>query len=247
MLPLTKGRYTARVATTTQDIDRAMALRHLCFITNRGLVTRRTDADAFDAHCDHILVEDIQSNTLVSCFRVASFPSGVKILTSYSAQFYDLKRLSTYRAPMAELGRFCIHPDHSDPNILRIGWGALTRLVDASATQLLFGCTSFQGADPALHHIALDQLKNAHRAPTQWQPGVKSPHTYPFAQFQNAILTHPASLPPLLRTYLTMGGWVSDHAVIDETLNTLHVFTGLEIAAIPPARARALRAIAALT
>ena len=43
-----------------------------------------------------------------------------------------------------------------------------------------------------------------------------------------------------------MGGWVSDHAVIDARLNTLHVFTGLEIAAIPPARARALRAIAAI-
>ena len=49
-------------------------------------------------------------------------------------------------------------------------------------------------------------------------------------------------MPPLLRTYLTMGGWVSDHAVVDTHMNTLHVFTGLEIAAIPPARARLLRA-----
>ena len=49
---------------------------------------------------------------------------------------------------------------------------------------------------------------------------------------------------PLLRTYLVMGGWVSDHAVVDRDLNTLHVFTGLEIRAIPPARARLLRATA---
>ena len=35
-----------------------------------------------------------------------------------------------------------------------------------------------------------------------------------------------------------MGGWVSDHAVVDRQMNTLHVFTGLEIAAIPrPAKA----------
>ncbi len=54
-----------------------------------------------------------------------------------------------------------------------------------------------------------------------------------------------AALPPLLRTYLGMGGWVSDHAVIDRDLDTLHVFTAVEIAKIPPARARALRAIAA--
>ena len=51
------------------------------------------------------------------------------------------------------------------------------------------------------------------------------------------------NIPPLLRTYLAMGGWVSDHAVVDRAMNTLHVFTGLEIAAIPEARKKLLRAI----
>ena len=51
-------------------------------------------------------------------------------------------------------------------------------------------------------------------------------------------------MPPLLRTYLIMGGWVSDHAVVDRQMNTLHVFTGLEIGAIPPARKKLLRAVA---
>jgi hypothetical protein len=41
-----------------------------------------------------------------------------------------------------------------------------------------------------------------------------------------------------------MGGWVSDHAVVDADLDTLHVFTGLEIRAVPPGRARLLRALA---
>ena len=44
-------------------------------------------------------------------------------------------------------------------------------------------------------------------------------------------------------TYLAMGGWVSDHAVVDRDLHTLHVFTGVEIARIPAARARLLRAL----
>jgi hypothetical protein len=38
-----------------------------------------------------------------------------------------------------------------------------------------------------------------------------------------------------------MGGWVTDHAVIDYDLNTLHVFTGVEISRVPAARARLLR------
>jgi putative hemolysin len=52
------------------------------------------------------------------------------------------------------------------------------------------------------------------------------------------------SMPPLLRTYLAMGGWVSDHAVVDRDLGTMHVFTGVEIGKVPPARARLLRALA---
>jgi len=48
-------------------------------------------------------------------------------------------------------------------------------------------------------------------------------------------------MPPLLRSYLLLGGWVSDHAVIDRDLNTLHVFTGVEISRVPAARRRLMR------
>ena len=52
-------------------------------------------------------------------------------------------------------------------------------------------------------------------------------------------------LPPLLRSYLALGAWVSDHAVIDRDLNTLHVLVALDVARIPAARARSLHALAA--
>jgi putative hemolysin len=52
-------------------------------------------------------------------------------------------------------------------------------------------------------------------------------------------------MPPLLRSYLAMGGRVSDHAVVDHRLDTLHVFTGLEVARISPGRKRLLRAMSA--
>ena len=45
-------------------------------------------------------------------------------------------------------------------------------------------------------------------------------------------------MPPLLRGYLSLGGWVSDHAVIDPDLKTLHVFTGLEVKRVPSRRAK---------
>jgi L-ornithine Nalpha-acyltransferase len=254
MLPLCKGRYVARLATSAQDIDHAQALRHLCFVANRGLVTSvvtgpQTDADAYDARCQHIIVEDRMTHQTLCCYRLLHLPSGAGIASSYSAQFYDLTRLAAVPGPMLELGRFCLHPDHRAPDILRLAWAALTRLVDETGAQMLFGCSSFDGANPTVYRDTLAFLKDAHLAPGHWRPGTKSPHAYPFSETLRDH--HPdakhalASMPPLLRTYLAMGGWVSDHAVIDQDLNTLHVFTGLDIATIPPARARLLRALAA--
>ena len=91
-------------------------------------------------------------------------------------------------------------------------------------------------------------LRAHHLAPRRWLPRVKAPKIFPFARALRRLTPDPrraqAELPPLLRTYLVMGGWVSDHAVVDEQMDTLHVFTGLEIAAIPQARQRLLRAVA---
>ena len=47
-------------------------------------------------------------------------------------------------------------------------------------------------------------------------------------------------MPPLLKTYLSMGAWVSDHAVVDLNMKTLHLFTGMEISKIPKSRKKFL-------
>ena len=41
-----------------------------------------------------------------------------------------------------------------------------------------------------------------------------------------------------------LGGWVSDHAVVDHAMGTLHVFIGVELDNIPEARKWRLCAIA---
>ena len=243
MEPLHKGHYIARIAQGAEDVAAAQALRHLCFRGGSG-----QDADAFDRACTHLLVQDTRDGGLVSCCRVLPLPTGQAIGTSYSAQFYDLGALAGFDGPMLELGRFCIRPDRPDPDILRIAWGALARMVDAAGAAMLFGCTSFRGTDAAPYRDAFAALRAHHLAPARWAPRIKAPQVHAFAQNPPAD-PHPRlaaqAMPPLLRSYLAMGGWVSDHAVVDAAMNTLHVFTALDISAIPPVRARALRLVGA--
>ena len=227
-------RYIVRAATSASDLRAAQALRGAAF----GL--RGSDIDPFDDICDHMLIEDRRLNRLAGCFRLLPLASGSDIARSYSSQFYDLSALATYAAPMTELGRFCIDPTVRDPDLMRAAWVAITAHVDAGRVEMLFGCTSFGGVDPAPYEGAFAALARAHLAPRAWAPVARAAQTIPLAgRCARASL---AAVPPLLRSYLGMGGWVSDHAVVDPAMNTLHVFTGLEIAAIPPARQRLLRA-----
>ena len=250
MRPLVKGRYRARFASSPADVEAAQRLRHRCFIAPAAGGTGQAggrDMDAFDGICRHVLVEEAGSGRLMCCFRLLPLGGGHELGRSYSAQFYDLSSLERFAGPMVEVGRFCIRPGCHDPDILRVAWGALTRFVDGQRAELLFGCTSFPGTRAEDHLDAFALLRARHLAPPRWQPGVKAPEVFRFA---HALRRRPdprralKALPPLLRSYLAMGGWVSNHAVIDRALGTVHVFTGLEVRAIPPSRVRVLRALA---
>ncbi|SIO14608.1 ornithine-acyl[acyl carrier protein] N-acyltransferase [Rhodovulum sp. ES.010] len=247
MLSLRRGRYTARLADGPADLEAAQRLRYLTFRATPEAPEGR-DADGFDALCRHMLVEDSRTGTLVCCFRLMPLHCGAEIGQSYSAQYYELSALAEFDGPMVEMGRFCIHPDWRDPDILRVAWGAMTRFVDEEGVEMLFGCSSFKGTEAEAYMDAFALLKDRHLGPKRWLPRVKAPNVFRFAQMlrlrkpdaKRAML----GMPPLLRSYLVMGGWVSDHAVVDCDLNTLHVFTGLEIRAIPPARKRLMRTAA---
>ena len=243
MQKIARGKYVARLAAGDKDVATAQAFRARLF---RG-EGEMSDRDDLDERCDHMLVEHQHTGALVCCFRMMAFATGGGIDRCYSAQHYDLESLRAYPDPMVEMGRFCVESSHRDPDILRIAWRAMTAYVDEKDARMLFGCSSFQGTEAEAYMDAFALLAARHIAPSRWLPKVKASTVFPFAKqigrnkpdVKRAI----ARMPPLLRTYLAMGGWVSDHAVIDSDLDTLHVFTGVEINRIPSARARLLRAI----
>ena len=243
----TTDRYRLRVATTASDICAAQELRHKAFHGKDGRPqgAHLRDEDAFDTTCTHFLIEHARTGELVATLRVLLLGSGADIGESYSAQFYDLDAFRSFEAPMAEVGRFCVAPGTADPDILRMAWGALTTYVDKNGVEMLFGCSSFSGTDESVYADAFAMLRDKYLAPRRFWPKVKAPNVFRFASRLRRAPDKTRALktmPPLLRSYLTMGGWVSDHAVVDREMNTLHVFTGLEIGRIPPSRARILRA-----
>ncbi|MEM8659151.1 MAG: GNAT family N-acetyltransferase, partial [Pseudomonadota bacterium] len=177
MVGFRRGRYLARFAETPQDVERTKRLRNLCFRgTEDGL-----DQDQFDDTCRHVMVEDIASGDLICCFRLLPFENGTTIGGSYAAQFYDLDLLQAFDGRMVEMGRFCVHPDVMDPDVLRVAWAAMTEYVDSEQVELLFGCSSFKGTEAEAYMDAFALLKERHLAPKRWLPRVKAPRVFRFA------------------------------------------------------------------
>ncbi|MEM6422218.1 MAG: GNAT family N-acetyltransferase, partial [Pseudomonadota bacterium] len=124
------GKYTARLAEGSEDLQRCQRLRWLTFRAERGAPREGgaeggLDADEFDPRCWHMMVEEARSGQLVCCFRMQVFENGASIDRSYAAKYYELSALRRYPERMLEMGRFCIHPEWKDPNILRTAWAGM--------------------------------------------------------------------------------------------------------------------------
>ncbi len=235
--------YRICLAATDAQVAQAGRLRAICFMPERAAQDAHLrDTDPFDASCQHLLVHRSGADTPCAAMRFWQHPTGRDLQSGYSGQFYGLSSLDQITAPVIELGRLCVAPNAQDPGILRAILAWLAGMVQDCGAALLCGCASFKGTDPAPFQDSLAYLAQHHLAPAALSPAAIAPHILSLPDTPFDPRRAMAQMPPLLRAYLGLGGWVSDHAVIDHDLNTMHVFTGVEIARIPPARKRSLLA-----
>lgn len=210
------GRWRARLVPVVQA-GAALDLRARVF---RG---GAPDGDVFDAAAHHLLIEG--DGSLVACARLTVQDRG-GILRGYCAGHYDLAAFAARFPHALEVGRICLDPACREAEVPRLLLAVLARVVATEAVPVLYGCSSFPRSGAGTARLV------RHVTPDDWAPRPKA-GTIPLPQV-------PGPLPPLLRGYLALGAGVSDHAVVDADLGTLHVFTALPVAAIPPARARLL-------
>jgi putative hemolysin len=230
------------LARSAEDMKAVQRLRDTRF---RGAPGVR-DMDRFDPLCRHLLIRKSTDQEVLAAARLRVLQGDSALRDCYTAQFYDLGELGRSGQSCMEIGRICIDAAHvHDPDLLRALLAGLTRLAQESGSELLIGCASFRGADPARHAGALKYLAANHIGPAHLRPGRAAARVLDLPEAGgSAEMTGLRQVPALLRLYLGLGGWVSDHAVIDPELDTLHVFTAVETASIPPARLRALQLLA---
>ncbi|MDP9127855.1 MAG: GNAT family N-acetyltransferase, partial [Pseudomonadota bacterium] len=204
------------------------------------MVARRRDFDAFDEHCDHLLVIDHMrqgKNKVIGTYRLIRRVAAEKSGGFYSALEYDITPLLEYPGEILELGRSCIDAEYRTGPVMQILWRGLTAYVFKHDIRLMFGCASLPGTDPAALALPLSYLHHHHLAP----PGLR-PKALPERYVDMALMPREAfdpnvafdnmkmdprsgsnSLPPLIKGYIRVGGFVGEGAVVDHQFNTTDI------------------------
>lgn len=237
MEPLRFNNLQVRLAANAADIDAAQALRYRIFHEELGAsqaphdTSHQRDVDAFDDYCDHLLVIDLERGDAVSPCVVGTYRmlrGAVAKATSgfYSADEFDLGPLLTYPGEIMELGRSCIEAQYRRRGAMQLLWAGIAEYIGRHEVQVMFGCGSLHGTDPAEIRLPLAYLRHYHTAPEHLRPrAVNSRYVAMDTIARDAIDTDRAlaELPPLLKGYLRLGGFVGDGAVIDHGFNTVDV------------------------
>jgi putative hemolysin len=233
---LRAGHLGVRLAGSAAEIDAAQALRYRIFYEEMGAQAdpaaraARRDADAFDAVADHLLVVDHEfgdgPEAVVGTYRLIRRAAAARIGRFYSADEYDIGVLLDRGGELLELGRSCVAARYRTNGTLQLLWRGIAAYVFRHRIDLMFGCASLPGTDLDALAPQLTYLHHTHLAPEPLRPRAL-PHRYvPMARLDPATLDSRAvlgSLPPLVKGYLRLGGFVGDGAVLDPQFNTTDV------------------------
>jgi putative hemolysin len=233
---LRQGNLEIRRAVTAAAVMAAQALRYRVFYDE--MAARPTDdmrrlgldVDEFDAICDHLLVLDHSrgqgADAVIGTYRLIRRVAAAKAGRFYSQDEYDISPLVHYPGEVLELGRSCVDAGYRNRPTMQLLWRGIAAYVFRHDIALMFGCASLPGTDTRALAEQLAYLHHHHLAPPSLRVRAL-PERYVDMGILDATAVDPRValnlLPPLIKGYLRLGGFVGDGAVIDEQFNTTDV------------------------
>lgn len=225
-----------RLAATEAEVDAAQALRYRVFYEERAakpvgdMAARQRDFDHYDAIADHLLVLDHSRgkgpDAVVGTYRLIRRSRADAAGGFYTAGEYDISKIVAFPGEILELGRSCVDAGYRNRPTMQLLWKGIAAFVFRYDITLMFGCASLPGNDVDALAGQMSYLYHHHLAPERLRVRAL-PHLHvemnrllPDQIDAKAALT---ALPPLIKGYLRLGGFVGDGAVIDPQFNTTDV------------------------
>ncbi|MEE8139938.1 MAG: GNAT family N-acyltransferase [Alphaproteobacteria bacterium] len=243
---LRAGDLEVRLAQSEAEIVASQNLRYRVFYEEMAahptdqMAREKRDFDSFDPHCDHILVFDHSRgddprDAVVGTYRLIRRAAAARHGGFYTAGEYDIDKIVALDEEILELGRSCVGRDHRNRPTMQIMWRGISSYVYHYDIQLMFGCASLPGTDIDALAEPLSYLHHFHLAPEKYRPRALASRYVSMDLMPADAIDKRATLsgldkratlyglPPLIKGYLRLGGFIGDGAVVDHQFNTTDV------------------------
>jgi putative hemolysin len=199
----------------------------------------RREWDDFDAYFDHLILVSLDPviadplDRVVGVYRLMRDEAARAGRGFYGASEYDLTPIAASGRPSVELGRSCVAPEHRGGPAMHLLWNGLANYVIERQIELLFGVASFHGTDPAPLAEPLAFLHHEHLAPPDLRVRAQPEHYLDMNLMPREAIDPARALqgiPPLIKAYLRLGGFVGEGAFVDRAFNTIDVCVVMDTA-----------------
>lgn len=243
--PLASGttahEFTVSWARHQDEVREAQRLRFQVFADEMGARLPQKlaghDMDLFDDYCEHLLVRDTCSQTVIGTYRVLTPVQARRVGGFYSDTEFDLTRLRFLREQMVELGRSCVHREHRHGGVILALWSALADFMARNRLDTMIGCASI----PMQHDGGPDLFHGGHAAASIWRQ-VSAKHLasiefhvrprlpLPVEQLDDSLSIEP---PALIKGYLRLGAKVLGPPAWDPDFNAADLPMMMRLADLP--------------
>lgn len=238
------GRYRVKLAETALEREAAQRLRFRVFVEEMGAQASdaeraaRREWDDFDPYFDHLILETLDPvadplDRVVGVYRLMRDEVAEAGPGFYGAAEYDLGPILRTGRRVVELGRSCVAREHRGGPGMHLLWNGLAAYVLDRGIELLFGVASFPGTDVDGLSEALSFLHHAHLAPPDLRVRARPDHFVEMNRMPEGevdVARALRAIPPLIKAYLRLGGFVGDGAYVDGDFNTLDVCVVMDTA-----------------
>ena len=244
------GPLEVRLAHKKGDVRRAQKLRYKVFykdgsaIADAATMLARRDKDVYDKFCDHLLVIDHAAKPslsgkqpVVGTYRLLRQDVAERHGGFYTDHEFAISDLVDRHRDLKflELGRSCVLPPYRNKRTVELLWHGIWTYVRKHRCDVMLGCASFEGTNPDQLALPLSFLHHFARAPEEWRAAAHPSRFVDMNRMAKDAINPKAALhelPPLIKGYLRLGGFVGDGAVIDHQFGTTDVLVVLPVSAI---------------
>lgn len=240
------SKYEVKFADKNIELLAVHRLRYRVFNIELGARTsndnhkKECEIDAFDDSSKHLILIDKENpdplNNVVGVYRLLPQKMANSGIGFYSACEYNLDVFIKNSRKILELGRSCIAKTHRGGVALAMLWHALSEYIELNQIEVLFGVASFQGTDISKISHGISYLHHKFLAPKELRAivhkdGGVAMDIIPICDINRVVAMQ--QIPPLIKSYLRLGGRVGQGAYIDKEFNSIDVCMVLDLKKVP--------------